>query len=376
MGTEGKKDGEEPTLLTWLGFTSQPNWKRARLLGGLVGASLVVLFSLAYVAAFAVALYAITSVFGEDATGPNLGVGTLVAAILGAPFLIWRTMVAQKTVDHAAKSLFNEKINAAVQDLYSQRQVTWTNDDGEHFNAWDDDILKRSAAIDRLFGLAKDIAVQDPEELHRIASMLSLYVRELSREPKLQAILPPEDIGPEDEQDWVEQLPTPRSDLERAVQVLGSLRPLARTKESKPQIDLRNANLQKMDLRKLDLVRANLGDARLHGANLRGTKMLGAGLSGRMFDARANLKGTELCGASARKMDRRSLRCLVPLASEIFADMSILGEAGLPILPENTRWPEHWPKKKLDWDSYLVEWRAWQRTLDPPLPPEALPADE
>ncbi|WP_242494312.1 pentapeptide repeat-containing protein, partial [Loktanella sp. IMCC34160] len=259
--------------------------------------SLTLLFFLAYVAAFAVAIYAITSVFGEDATGPNLGVGTLVAALLGAPFLIWRTMVAQKTVDHAAKSLFNEKINAAVQDLYSQRQVTWTNDDEEHFNAWQDDVVKRNAAIDRLLGLAEEAVKDNPKEVHRIASMLSVYVRELSKEPELRAKTPPKGVSPDELYAWAIKLEVARSDMEKAVQTLGKLRRLIAEDDDKPKIDLRDANLQRMDLRSFDFDSANLSEAKLQGADLSEAKLQGADLS------RAELQGAILFGAELKGAD-------------------------------------------------------------------------
>lgn len=54
----------------------------------------------------------------------GLGVGALLAALLGAPFLIWTTLIKQKTLSLSETALFNDKVNAALQGLYSRRQIT------------------------------------------------------------------------------------------------------------------------------------------------------------------------------------------------------------------------------------------------------------
>lgn len=49
--------------------------------------------------------------------------GVLVVAILGAPFVIWRAIVAQKTVNVAEQGLITDRINKAVEGLGAEKTV-------------------------------------------------------------------------------------------------------------------------------------------------------------------------------------------------------------------------------------------------------------
>ncbi|WP_172295895.1 hypothetical protein [Pseudoruegeria sp. HB172150] len=115
----------------------------------------------------------------EAASVSNIGL--VLAALLGAPFVVWRSWIAAKQANIAEESLFNDKINAASEDLASRRQVTRVvqSDDGSEavLTEWEDDLVKRAASIDRLEGLAEE----RPDSTARIARMLSVYVRELSK---------------------------------------------------------------------------------------------------------------------------------------------------------------------------------------------------
>jgi hypothetical protein len=55
---------------------------------------------------------------------PNLGTGPLLVILLGAPFLIWRSITAQRTVDLGAEALLNDTLNADATDLAARWQVT------------------------------------------------------------------------------------------------------------------------------------------------------------------------------------------------------------------------------------------------------------
>lgn len=76
-------------LLEWLGFSASPNWSKARTLGGILGLILTLFFVAAFVAAASVLFGTIRDVYGAHPSGPNLGAGALITALLGAPFLIW-----------------------------------------------------------------------------------------------------------------------------------------------------------------------------------------------------------------------------------------------------------------------------------------------
>jgi hypothetical protein len=87
------------SLRSWLGFREQFDFSKARGLGGVVGVLLILvvgsLFILAVLAAFKVLG---ASLFGTlpKGTGASFGLTGIIVAMIGAPFVIWRTMVAQK----------------------------------------------------------------------------------------------------------------------------------------------------------------------------------------------------------------------------------------------------------------------------------------
>jgi hypothetical protein len=163
----------------------------------------VLLFILALVATVLAVFDAIRGGLGDRPAGFSFSIGALLVALLGAPFLIWRTLVAQRTLEATQRQTelqeeeaqFNDKINAAATDLAARRQVTRVaidpngdivrDKEGKEtiLTEWQDDLVTRAAAIDRLEGLAQEaIERDDYPPAQRIARMLSIYVQELSRE--------------------------------------------------------------------------------------------------------------------------------------------------------------------------------------------------
>lgn len=263
-------------------------------------AALLVISLFAYLMIFIFALFialrglgaivfdALPEVMSPTQPRVSLAFGTLLAAILGAPFLIWRTYVAAKQTTIAEESLFNDKINAAATDLAARRQVTRSIGDGDTetiLTEWQDDLVTRAAAIDRLEGLA----LERPDVAPRIARMLSIYVQELSRE--YPPIPTPTDASRDDLRVWADRLVPARTDMERAAQSLGQVDRNnfpATTIFSSRDIDLRRCNLQAFDLQdrvydRVSLEGCNLAGARLSNtsfahAKMRGVKLTGAGL--------------------------------------------------------------------------------------------------
>ena len=102
MKPERKDDGPV-TFTDWLGITNAPRWWVARPLGVIISVALAILWVVALAAAVAVLIRSFGTAdaglgTGEAAGGAGLGAGTLIAAILGAPFLIWATVIKQKTL--------------------------------------------------------------------------------------------------------------------------------------------------------------------------------------------------------------------------------------------------------------------------------------
>ena len=257
------------------------------------------LFLMAIMAAFVL----IAGTIKSDTPTTSLGLGALLVALLGAPFLIWRTVVAQNTLDTARKeaalkeeALFNDKINAAAKDLAATYQVTESAEqDGKQtfVTKWEDDLVTRSAAIDRLEELALE-ALQRKDYLsaRRIAQMLSYYVQELSKENSPQSGLQLHDEA--EIKNWREKelRKKMRQDMERAVQSLGRINPKDESDReafAPKYIDLRHCNLQGFDLR----------DCRYQGAQFRNANLQAADLEG------AHLEYSDLTEADLRDVDLR-----------------------------------------------------------------------
>lgn len=179
---------EKPGVLDWLRLRRIPDFTRARWLGGLLGSLLlltafgILIGGLATLVQFlgtATGLLAVEDVSTRHEAIRNIGL--VLAAVVGAPFVAWRSFVAAKQAGIAAESLFNDKINRAAEDLSARRQVTEraTDPSGEVkvLTEWEDDRVKRAAGIERLEGLVEE----QPDAAPRAARMLSIYARELSR---------------------------------------------------------------------------------------------------------------------------------------------------------------------------------------------------
>ncbi|WP_417588468.1 pentapeptide repeat-containing protein [Pararhodobacter oceanensis] len=105
-------------LLDWLGITDAPNWRVARLLGPIIALIFFVLFALALAATFIVIAKA---AFGDSEV--TLGIGGLIAALLGAPFLIWGTVLKNTTVRYQKEGHMTDRINKAVEMLGTEKTV-------------------------------------------------------------------------------------------------------------------------------------------------------------------------------------------------------------------------------------------------------------
>lgn len=305
------------SLRDWLGLREVPDWMKARWLG----AGFTVIATI--IAAMILARLIEAIVTGSSVNVRNYGL--LLSGVVGAILVGWRNSVAGRQADLQDEALFNDKINAAAEDLAARRQVTrptFTTKDEENdkkqesiLTEWEDDVVTRAAAIDRLEGLARE----RPLEVPRIAALLSVYVRELSK----QKGLTPKDHGiPEDAasipalRKWARRLQPIRSDMEKAAQTLGRLRGIEGLENL--SIDLRAANLQGFDLQGLNFDTARMSSARIEGAKLREAQMQAADLSGAQMQGavlsfaemqganllRAEMKGADLTGA---KMQRANL---------------------------------------------------------------------
>ncbi len=268
--TGRKPEPARPRLPDWLGLRHPFDWalSRARPLGAFAGFLLGLTALLLVIIFFATLIDFAGAVTGLRTPAENFdmrGAGVLLAFLLGAPFVIWRTFVAARQAETAAEALFNEKLNAASEGLAARRQVTRVIGRGatqKVLNEWEDDLVSRATAIDRLEGLVHE----RPEAGKRIARLLSVYVVELSREHPPQKA--PEGASPDEIRKWASTLRPTRTDMERAAQALGRLRRIPGVDFPGATINLRGTNLQGFDLSGLAFSGARLSGARMEGAGL------------------------------------------------------------------------------------------------------------
>lgn len=367
------------------------------------------------------------------------GLVAVTAAVIALPFALLRTQYNKRQTDAAEAALLNNKLDAAFAGLSARktqtsrtRAVIYKHDDETITTSetpdfpfevasdaievergpWQiiseevDDIVTRSTAIDRLEGLA----VEHPEQAPRIASILSLYVRELSREYPAQK-MPPDCETPDEINTWAHSLAPVRSDMEKAVQTLGHFTKKVPNYDPETiRIDLRETNLQGFNLSNINLAygrlanaqmqganlnwatldRANLSDAQLQGAKLRGARLqrtyliaarlqaadlFGAKLQGvnmwrTMLNGTnlegANLQGVNFTGAIFDPADLAHQSRSGAQFRDLFGDAST-------ILPSRISRPPHWPAFKMGNEDFHAEhqkWRADPNNYTPPDPPD------
>ena len=233
------------------------------------------------------------------------GLTTVLAAVVAFPIQLFRLRLTNEQTRTAEAALFNDKINAALEDLYSRRQVTRPIiKDGsciKHQDHWEDDITRRNTAIDRL----ERLAGENPDFAPDITRILAIYVRERSREhPETEAPEPSDEIAFEK---WRNGLNIP-TDMENAVQTIGRLLDNSRIRDKgidlpALEIDLRKTNLQGFRLRgcfdKVHFEDANMQGARLDSALLREAHLEEAQLQGADLEA-AQLQGRTSTTRSCR----------------------------------------------------------------------------
>jgi uncharacterized protein YjbI with pentapeptide repeats len=343
-------------LIDWLGVTRLPDLTKARWLGGVISVAVTTLVAVVVIATLIMFIKAVTGI--ADFATPEAqseairNTGLALAALVGLPFLVWRSAIAQKQTNTAVDSLFNDKINAAAEDLHAQRQITkevMTPQQGLILrDIWQDNVTRRNAAIDRLEGLAQE----RPDSAPRISRLLSVYVRELSE--KIGPVAVPEDITPEDLR--AATLFDKRSDMENAVQTLGRLRQIDRVQKDRISIDLRGANLQGFYLNDLDFGTAGMAGTQLQGALLIRAQLQGADLRKAQMDHATFFSATTLRGACVWSLDCTKVPYILDHLEDIFGDASV-------ILPDGVTRPAHWLDYEAELGDFEIPWRAWQAEI-------------
>ncbi len=146
------------------------------------------LFLPALVAAFAVVIATIADAISPGAPSPNLGAGALIAAILGAPFVIWGTVLKYQTVRYQKEGHITDRISKAVEQLGAEKVV---KADGQERSARNIEV--RIGGLLSLERISQDSVKYDNGRDHvRVMEIICAYVR--NNAPASSAQQSPEDI--------------------------------------------------------------------------------------------------------------------------------------------------------------------------------------
>jgi uncharacterized protein YjbI with pentapeptide repeats len=354
------------TVREWLGLNNALDLAKITWIGRVLGNALLLLFILGIIATI-IAVPAVFYQFLAAALGMEAlnavekheairNTGLVVVAIIGAPFVVWRAVVAQKQVNVAEQSHITDRISKAVEQLGAEKVVKSLLKTKAGEAVYDEDgitpkTIETTASnievrMGGIFALER-IARDSPPDHLQILEILTAYIRENApasgaRNPPEPAPEQPKDISDEAAQatyheklsayylwdgphhDWAEGL-KPRNDIQAAIKVIGrrpkNLRALEVTidkdgKETPIRLDLRETCLQGADMTagvfnhtQFDesrmeaalLNQAELNGARLNRAELNGAWLNEAWLNGaNLYAARLNtawLFGARLNGA-------------------------------------------------------------------------------
>lgn len=205
------------------------------------------LFGLTVIAAYSGVWQMIHPKDGQ--AGASLGLGALLAAMLGAPFVIWGTVLKHRTVTFQKEGHITDRINTAVEMLGAEKTVKTLKEDGSgSVEVTVPNIEVRIGAILSLERIAQDSTAYDKGRDHvRVMEILCAYVRENSKARKAEDFpeeewVPLKDGASEVERAahlakrrkrfdevmfeskaraWAQTLPPPRADIATALTVLG-----------------------------------------------------------------------------------------------------------------------------------------------------------
>ncbi|MEM9011766.1 MAG: pentapeptide repeat-containing protein [Pseudomonadota bacterium] len=300
----------------------------------------------------------------------------ILAAFIGAPFVVWRAIIAQRQADTAEQGLYAERYSKALALLAtgsSTEQPTQA------------DLIIKTGGIRALERLAQ---MSDADRLS-ILKLINDHVREHIGDVSAD----------DDHNDYLRLRPDVRAGIEM-------LRTAVRDKTHEPLIgvfkpDLNGIRINRANLNGLDLsgfaikgavfedcdltssklreckltstsfVKSKLYGAEFHGSQLDYVKLTNARIGTASFDdAVVQWMGTD--HASLRGLDLRRARfgpttrpggedptvdrVDVKFFQNAFGDASVL-------LPPNIPWPRHWPPHRLRPAYYLARYREWRRAM-------------
>ncbi|MDG4718136.1 MULTISPECIES: pentapeptide repeat-containing protein [Thalassospira] len=292
---------EKATLLQWLGFKNNFDFSKNTVLGGFLGFFLsLFIIALAMVSIAVLLMIVVTVVdngflIAAEKAEIIRNLGLLLAATVGLPFLVWRSIVAQKQVNVAEQGHITDRINEAVKGLgaekvtkqvkrtprYQSIKGVWKRDeDGELIPAvrpdgeriedvenFEESVPNLEVRLGSIYGLER-IAVDSPRDHIQIMEILCAYLRENT--PAVSTV--PSDPEPT-------RRPKVRIDIQAAITVIG--------RRTTKQVDIERKSRFRLDLSNTDLSGGDFRNGEFSGAMFHGARLEGA-----MFDA-SDLSGTQ-----------------------------------------------------------------------------------
>lgn len=166
-------DRQGKRFIEWIGFRSKIIFDRADFLGKIFGALIVIASIAVILGGFAALIQFLIAIFRFDIEHEAIrNLGLVVLAVIGAPFVLWRALVAQKQVDTAEQSHITDQINKAVSGLGAQRTIDrigrpvtiYTGESREVTHRNDSEGPLRSRELRRYHDVSRDPETEDAFE--------------------------------------------------------------------------------------------------------------------------------------------------------------------------------------------------------------------
>lgn len=295
------------------------------------------------------------AVFANDPRG----YAVLLAAIVGAPFIIWRTLVAQRSANTDEQGLITDRIAKAVEQLGASK-VVWT--EGQQSSEPNFEVR-----LGGIYSLER-IALDSLRDHIPIMEILCAYVRENS--PVSNAKIFPDGgmLRLDAISDWAASIPAPRNDIQAIIDVI--------SRRNNTQIELEEnleytINLSKCNLQRVSFADGNFEYAQFHWSFLSIAYMEGVSLNNAEFYF-SDLSFTDLINAKLENCDFESANCVNTTVTS--TDLSktlnlnqtqldmMLGDASTNT-PQRTKRSHNWSAKILE-SSEIINIR--QKDLSPP----------
>ncbi|MBL3567406.1 pentapeptide repeat-containing protein, partial [Rhodovulum sulfidophilum] len=259
---------KRPDLIDWLGYNRSPDFTAARRFGRIIGLAVSAL-ALALIAgtllAFIMALVGLGDFAPAERRSEAIrNIGLVLAGLIGVPFLVWRSIIAQKQVKVAEQGLITDRLNKAVEGLGAEktvkRRITHPDGTTEIEETTEPNIEVRIGAIYALERISRD---SDSDHVN-VMEILCAYICENSHRPPSSQ--PPSRSEDTDAAKALSEL-TDLTDVQTALTVLGRRAESRRHLETAARYRL---SLSRCNLAKCDLSGADFSPAKFAGSNLNG----------------------------------------------------------------------------------------------------------